>query len=240
MYTFKNILVCGDIHGVYDVIPKFIKKNGLNNCVVIVAGDFGIGFETPQKEINRLKYLSERLSFSNSFVFALRGNHDDPSYFDGNHNIVDNVILVKDYDIFNINGLNILCIGGAVSVDRYNRKPFFTGKGRGYWKDEIFIYDHDKVMALKNIDIVVTHSSPDFCYPYLKGSLKNWAIVDKKLYNDVGLERSQLTQLYYGLVENGNILKHWYYGHFHASNNMPYKETMFSALDINEIVDLKY
>ena len=45
MKYFDNILVCGDIHGDVNVITDFIKKMELHNCAIIVAGDFGIGFE---------------------------------------------------------------------------------------------------------------------------------------------------------------------------------------------------
>ena len=236
--TYKYLMVCGDIHGELDVIPNFIKKHELDNCAIIVAGDFGIGFESFKDEQRRIKYLSKRLAHTNSIVYAVRGNHDDPSYYLNEEFDTDNLKFVSDYTVLKLNDYNILCVGGAVSVDRSNRKPFIRGKGKGWWKDEIFVYDHDKASNLRNINIVVTHTSPDFCHPFTKGGIEHWLAQDIHLNSDVRFERASVTQLYYTLLENNDI-KTWYYGHFHDSYKMNYKGLEFINLDINEIQEIR-
>ena len=124
MNKFDYIFFCGDIHGEYDVIPNFIRDHKLYNVAVIVVGDFGIGFEVMKTEIKRLNYLNNRMKHTNSKLFAIRGNHDNPLYFTGEFD-KSNVKLLPDYTILNLNDNNILCIGGAISVDRKQRKSYF-------------------------------------------------------------------------------------------------------------------
>lgn len=230
----KVVLICGDIHGDLDVIPDYIKKHELNNVIVIQCGDFGIGFTNKYKEIKRLKYLSKRLGCYNSKVYVLRGNHDDPSYFmNGEYNITDNVILLKDYQVFNIDGFNYLPIGGGISIDRTNRWQWKTG----YWKDEIINYN-SIVENLTDIDIVISHSAPSIVYPIIKDNLTYWLAKDTNLERDINLERDTLTKIYENLIKNNNI-SHWYYGHFHYSYVEYHNNTKFRLLDINEIIEHK-
>ena len=237
---YEQILVCGDIHGDYDVIPDFIKTLQLNNIAVIVAGDFGIGFETDIKEIRRLKYLNDRLKVSNSTVFAVRGNHDDPSYFNDKENYdTEKVKLVADYSILKLNNYNILCIGGAISIDRTKRSGYVLNHGNNYWKDENIIYKPEITKNLKDIDIIITHSAPDFCEPLTKSNLKYWLDNDVQLNFDIFKERSTLTKIYNDLINNGNNLKTWYYSHFHHHYNSIIDNVKFVGLNINEFEEIK-
>lgn len=249
MIKFKNILVVGDTHGNWDVIPNKIRDYELDNCAVIIAGDFGIGFDSMIQEKKRLSWLTKRMKHSNSVVYAVRGNHDNPEYFTGKFDN-DNVNLVSDYTILNINGLNILCVGGAYSIDRTARRSYWHPKENSkksdtiainnYWSTEPFIYDHDKIMSMKNIHIVVTHTAPQICPPYIKTGLNSWIEKDKNIEQDCRIERAQVFQMYDNLVNNGNKITHWFYGHFHNHYKTPYNSTDFIGLDINEIAEINF
>lgn len=102
------------------------------------------------------------------------GNHDDPLFFE--EELIDYPYMktLPDYTIVHTKGHNVLCVGGAVSIDRqfrlsqmdYNR---ILGKNRLplYWGNESFRYDEEslRILDIENIEIdtVVTHSAPDFC-----------------------------------------------------------------------------
>jgi predicted phosphodiesterase len=246
MKNFNYILVFGDNHDHWEVFPNFIRDYGLTNCAVIVAGDFGIGFQPFTEELDKLKFFSKRLAHTDSVLFAVRGNHDNPQYFTGEFD-TNNIKLVPDYTVLNINNFNILCVGGAFSVDRTDRSSYVdfhkTKSGviakNNYWPNEVFVYDHDKVMSMKNINVVVTHTSPQFCPPYTKSNLGHWAAQDKEILKDCRIERAQLFQLYDNLFHNGNTISYWFYGHFHNSYKTPYLGTDFIGLDINEAFELK-
>lgn len=249
MKNFDLLLVCGDIHGDLDIIPNFIRDNDLNNCGVIIAGDFGIGFQSHQKELRRLEYLNNRLKNTNSQVYVVRGNHDNPMYFTGEYD-TDFVKLVPDYTILELNLLNILCVGGATSIDRTARNSYINKNntthslsinknGSDWWENEVFVYDKNKIKNLLNIDIVITHTAPNFTYPLIKGGLDYWIKNDSNLDGDITVERHNVTMLYNDLIERGNNISKWYYGHFHMSNKTYYNKTIFNVLNINEIQEIK-
>lgn len=236
---FKYILVCGDIHRQFDVIPNFIRDHKLNNCAIIVAGDFGIGFQEEKREAKFINYLNNRLNHTNSTIFVVRGNHDNPKYFlDENYN-TKYIKFVKDYTVLNLNNNNILCVGGAISVDRTSRAAYQFGKGSDWWKNEVINYDYDKLKELKNIDYVITHSSPHFSYPITKEGLYYWVDRDIHLLHEVEVERQLLTKIYEDLYIQGNKIKKWFYGHFHNSYKLPYNETDFICLNINEFMEIR-
>ena len=249
MKTFKNILVFGDNHCHWEVFPNIIRDYELDNCAVILAGDFGIGFEAMTDEVKRTFHLSKRMAHTDSVLYVVRGNHDNPEYFTGRFD-TDNLKLLPDYTVLNINGLNILCVGGAYSVDRTDRWSYFNPKENSkksdtiarnnYWATEPFVYDHDKVMSMKNINMVVTHSAPQICPPYTKQNLDFWAIADKNIVQDCRIERAQLFQLYDNLTQNGNKITHWFYGHFHSHYKTPYLGTDFIGLGINEVAEINF
>lgn len=236
MQKFDLIIVCGDIHGKYNEVLNFINKYDIKNTAIIIAGDFGIGFKHHLAEISGLNKFNNELKESNTTIFVVRGNHDDPSYFFGKYN-TSHIKFISDYTVLNINHINILCVGGAVSIDRTSRKKYTEGRGRDWWIDETFRLDLEKIKTLKNIDIVITHSSPSFAYPYIKRDFDDWAEKDEYLKEDVESERNDITTLYNNLIENNNIKK-WYYAHFHTHQEMFYDNTQFVCLDINDFKEI--
>ena len=234
---YDYLLMCGDIHGNFDVIPKFIKDNELSNCAVFQVGDFGVGFETEHNDNKKLLYLNGRMKHSNSDLFVIRGNHDKPSYFENEYN-QSNLFLLKDYSVVDINNIKILGIGGAISVDRTTRSGYWNEfKKHNYWRNEGVVVDYDKLSLLNDIDIVCTHTSPNFVTPLTKGGINEFLLKDKELDNDITEERHNMSMIYNKLIQKNNI-KNWYHGHFHRSCKSYINDTIFTSLNINEIVDL--
>lgn len=238
--TYKNLLICGDVHGDENVIPNFIRDRNLDTCAVFQAGDYGIGFETEHREERWLKYQNERMKNSDSDLFVIRGNHDDPKYFDGNTKM-SNITLLKDYTVVNINGWNVLGVGGAVSVDRTDRTSWWwhqakkTKSMNDWWVGEVVDFQEEILNELRDIDIIVTHSAPTFCPPLTKGNIKHWLAKDEELDTDISVERYLLTRMY-GILKQNNDISEWYYGHFHIGSKSYDEKTTFTALNINEIV----
>lgn len=242
---FENIILVGDIHGDLNIIAYHQKMNKITNSLYIQLGDFGIGFKNKFKEIQTLEYYNDIFKKKHNYVYAIRGNHDDPSYFDGSFD-KSNIKLVKDYSThsFNINGfnLNILFLGGAVSIDRIERKGYLTnGKnGSDWWKGEEFIFNPEQLKTFTNIDIVVTHTAPSICLPFSSGDIVNYyKNIDKNLETDLLNERELLTETYNILKENNN-LKYWIYGHFHKSLQDIKNDTKFICVDMNRFYSIQY
>ena len=239
------LIFSGDWHGEFKDVIKEIKRLDLRDCTIIQCGDFGIGFNPKKKEIKTLEFFNHTLKARNIKIYAIRGNHDDLSYF--NNDVYGNITLVKDYSVLNLEGLNILCVGGAISIDRLpnpdirniNGKPYKGRKeGTNYWKDEEFVLDIDKLKDLRNIDIIVTHSCPDFCQPITKGGIEKWIKHDPELKEDCDRERTNHTKMHEILKEH-NVIGKWFYAHFHFHNMEFIGITKFVLLDINEFYELR-
>lgn len=215
----KRLMFCGDIHGEFPTFFYNLKSIG-KNVLVVVCGDIGLGFYKPKYYLDTLSKYDKDLKDKNIYVAFVRGNHDDPSYFTEESPCPDlenlsNIVLVKDYQVVMTDLGNILCVGGARSVDRYWRIP-----GISYWaEEEIQKIPKTFFRALHNrdlyIDYVVTHSAPDFCEPKSKGGLDHFQLYDHMVISDCEKERSLLTTLYNKLIENEFEIKYWIYGHFH-------------------------
>lgn len=235
------IVFLGDIHGDFDKLIKYIKIYGLENCTIFQVGDFGIGFELYKKELSRLKFLNNFLKAHDIILYAIRGNHDDPAYFKGTDSnlIFSNIVLVPDYTILNLEGKNILCIGGAISIDR---KPKINYKGRKegstYWSDEEFVFDEEKIRTFRNIDIVVTHTAPSFVEPIFKIGAEDWFNSDITLEEELDLERNNMSNMFFILKQNNKIQNH-FYGHFHFSHNDVFDGIAHKLLDIFEFSELR-
>lgn len=252
----KNVVVCGDIHGDFNgVIGKLCLQYQLENTLLIVAGDCGFGFN----EVGYYKEVAKRhrkpLHDSNNWVVFVRGNHDNPAYFDGKAINHKRFIAVPDYSIIQAAGLTILCVGGAISIDRqYRIKAWQQNKGRFpapsdqdplepnyYWENESPILDTEKLSVIGEkfkVDAVITHTAPSFCELQSKLGLASWCLNDKNLMDDVNVERAIMDQLYQYLKEANHPISHWCYGHFHQSWHQNINGTFFKLLDILEFHQL--
>jgi len=185
---------------------------------------------------------------NNVHVWAIRGNHDYKPYFDNDPFGFTNIHLVADYTVLNLADKKILCIGGAVSVDREFRYTKKQKQGiyennigiESWWPDEIFVLDIDKLKELRDINIMVTHTCPDYCPPdntfglgyFVEGIIKETG--DNQLRTDLNFERNQVTQAF-NIVKMNNDIEFAYYGHFHKSDNINILGTKHRLLKVNEL-----
>lgn len=221
----------GDIHGDFNEIAYFAQKNTEKEPTTLIqVGDFGAGFH--RDFLLDMEHLNNTLAEFNITLYAIRGNHDDPKFFDGTHNWT-NIKLLPDYTVMVIEGKRILFIGGATSIDRLQRTPDKT-----WWDGEVFNLDVDKLSEYENIDVVVTHTAPRFAFPIGFNSLvMSFAAYDSKLINDLTNERNALA-VAYDTLKQKNKIKKWFYGHFHSTETTYYEDTNFHLLGINQFDQL--
>ncbi|HRW20652.1 MAG TPA: metallophosphoesterase family protein [Bacteroidales bacterium] len=232
----KHLIICGDVHGKFREFG-YRLKNFIENAIVIVAGDVGMGFHKPGYYRDEFTKLNKTLVKKNIVVFFVRGNHDDPEYFRWETPLNDelsNIMLVPDYYTLKTGAGNVLCVGGAISIDRKHRVI-----DESYWAGEPCIYDEDAINELEDkIDVVVTHTAPDYVKPFTKLGIENWTFYDRELETDCLIERGVMNNIYQQLKEKGHKVKYWGYGHFHMSNQMDYEDTRFICCDELELVEL--
>lgn len=247
----ESIVVCGDIHGEFSsLVHKVISSNRISHAAVIVAGDCSFGFYrfNYYNDLYKLK-LHRKLSDADVQIFMMRGNHDDPEYF--NKRLIDYPFFktVPDYSVLQTASHNILCVGGAISIDRGPRiSKMQLDKILGkealplYWEDEPILFSEKELdfLSLHNIkiDTVITHSAPSFCPPFQKGLVESFATKDESLLSDIRKERENTERLYTWLANHNHPLRNWFYGHFHDSAIWQQDQTTFTMLNIMELRNL--
>lgn len=246
----KSLVICGDIHG--DFVPLVYEisvRYGMHDTLVIVAGDCGFGFEKPNAYDNTFRRIEKRLVQNNCWIAMVRGNHDDPAYFelqaDGNTPIHHaRWRTVPDYAVIQACGRTVLCVGGAVSVDRQIRlREMKRHVGKlCYWSNETVRYDAEALDAIRDaglqVDIVVTHTAPSICEFKSKQGLATWAQYDATLLDDCDAERSAMDKILVHLKHDRHPLERWYYGHFHNSWHSEIDGVWFKMLDVTELLEV--
>lgn len=227
----RNLIFYGDSHGENDIFIKNIIKFEIKNTDIIHVGDFNVGFQSLEKQLKELGQINDFLNTKNNHLYIVRGNHDNPSWFLGNIIEYSNIDLVQDYTLLNIQGKNIFCVGGAISL---NRMKLVTNKT--WWHNENFLLDKEKIPSEK-IDILVTHSAPDIALPFGVNSplVSYFAENDDTLIDGIITERKELTILYESINKNDRFLS--IYGHFHNSYFLEIEDSRFRGLDCHEIYE---
>ncbi len=268
IYKFKEqpLLVFTDIHGYFDAIENHIESHDIRNCVMVIAGDIGLGFKPFNQYIDIFGKINKFLRLRNITLLLLRGNHDDPTYFSEGKINFSNVKTIPDYSIIsiyyegddNFEGLpkfNVLCVGGGVSIDRLRRIDGFESRKKlfkdffpnatdeevldkvypSYWVDEIPIYREDILDEIKNdginIEHVITHTCPSFCFPTHKNNIQLWLKIDEGLNSILDYERTTMSLIYNKIIEDKHTLTSWVYGHFHWRHDETIKGVKFITLD---------
>ena len=247
----QGIVVSGDIHGDFtSLVYKCCVQYGMTDTLIIVAGDCGFGFENPSYYEDVYKKCRNKLSKANNWIVFVRGNHDNPAYFNDQHIKHARWMTIPDYSIIKACGHTILCVGGATSIDRAlrmaSKKYHLPTKDNpliptSYWLNEQPVFDQERLDVIdKNhaIDVVITHTSPSFCALTSHNFLEDWIMVDPALLDDLKNERQVMDDIYNYLYTKNHPLRYWYYGHFHESWHEQINDTMFHLLDIMELREI--
>ena len=224
----NNIYFCGDIHGeLRKLVWSLVERYKLKNISVVVCGDFGVGFGKPNSMNVLYSSVSDRLEKNNITIYTIRGNHDDPSWFDGKHDYT-RLKFIVDNNPIDIEGWNIYPIGGATSIDRdYRLDLERTIDTKVFWEGEI-ITKVDKYPG--KADIIVSHTAPISFEPVVlrEGN------VSEEIYNQIVDERTYLDNII------GNMrISYWFYGHFHNNYSGNIGDMIYHGLGIDELFELR-
>ena len=225
------ILVTGDIHGTngFKNLRKLKKLPLDHDDYLIILGDFGviwhdISTEYYDKNQEGLNWLRNNVDCSILFV---DGNHENfnrlqkyavSSWQGGKvHHINDQVTHLMRGQVFNIEGNSFFTMGGAKSIDKYNRKENIS-----WWSQEEpsmkellgGIENLEKVDF--KVDYVLTHEAP--------------AHIVKK----IGYDGQDIANKYFSslLIEHGLKFKRWYFGHYHLDIRINNFSCLFKDIEI--------
>lgn len=223
----------GDIHGSPWGIRRFCERAKLTeDDIVVLLGDVGLNYFCDKRDDNAKSVLA---GLKPSFL-CIHGNHEMRPWHIDSYMLkpwkggqiwmqeqYPNLMFARDGEIFFIDGLNYLVIGGAYSVD----KNYRLANGYGWWEDEqpsdeIKAFVEKQIMA-RSIDIVLSHTCPykyeprETFLPFVDQSK-----VDKS------------TELWLDTIEEKLNYKTWYCGHWHIDKIVDKLHFLFHSFESAE------
>ena len=236
VFDQSTTYVIGDVHGKWQGIVNNCRRYNITNSLLIQCGDFGLGFHPLEEELRSIDYVNVQLAMYNNVLLAIRGNHDNPSFFNSTHQWFSNIWLLKDYTtIVNIKkDLYILCIGGGVSLDRHIRKQDVN-----WWQNERFVLNKQLLDEINiPIDTVITHICPQFAVPNVQVFECINTVKTPEAFEESVEETKQMTKVYEKLNTRNHIVN-WFHGHFHMSKLQVINNTKFTSLSELEFKELR-
>lgn len=236
----NKLYACGDIHGDTNELTYEIIKRDLKDCTIILLGDVGI---FRYRDYKRYKYLDTTCSERNITVYALRGNHDNPGFFNDLTNPIikrfwekfTNFKPLKDLTILLTSNRNkILTLPGAISRDRCTRKnwrrtyvhEYDYYRGGDWWPKEIIPQLPED---LGEFDAILSHNGPIPC----RGIITipdSFKAQDEAVESDIAQEQKYLHNIQVKLKP-----KVWWFGHYHNQYDYESNNTKYRILAISEL-----
>lgn len=164
------IYYTGDIHGDESKILYFARRMELTeDDIIVILGDVGANYSRDLHDI----LMKLALSKVKPTIFCIHGNHEIrpaniPSYKTKKWNggtvwyeyQFPNLLFAKDGEIYDIEGLKHLVIGGAYSVD----KDRLIKQGYGWWPDEqpseAVKCKVGKQIKRQHVNVILSHTCP--------------------------------------------------------------------------------
>jgi 3-oxoacid CoA-transferase subunit A len=225
------IYITSDTHGRFNHLTDFLLSDEITESdVLIILGDTGFNYDAvPGSGLRR----KAPMNWYNVPILCIQGNHElRPHHIDTyrevewNGGIVyredkyPNLLFAKDGEIYTIEGLRHIAIGGAYSVDKYYRLT----RGYGWWQDEqpseeIKAYVESQ-LASNPIDIILSHTCP-FKYEPIEMFLS-------------GIDQSTVdtsTEHWLDQIEETTDYKAWYCGHWHVDKRVDKMHFLFHSIE---------
>lgn len=225
------IYITGDTHGDFSRIERFCERvHPTSDDVMIILGDAGFNYYGGRRD----QRAKERMSQMPITIFSIHGNHEMRPATIPTYRLVEwhggmvyqeeafpNLLFAMDGEVYDLNGLKAIVIGGAYSVDKYYRLTM----GWNWWADEQpspeirgkveqVLDDHDW-----KIDVVLSHTTPlkyepvEVFLPQIDQSK-----VDKS------------TETWLDSIENRLTYQHWYAGHYHTEKDIDKLTLLFESI----------
>ena len=213
------IYFTGDIHGEPKRVIKFAEKMQLTSeDTIVILGDVGANyFQDFRDEITKKKLNDVGVT-----ILCIHGNHEIRPATISTYTIKDwkggkiwfedkypNLLFAKDGEIYTLEDMRYLVVGGAYSVDKYYR----LAMNRGWWADEQpsdeIKHFVDKQIAKNEIDVVLSHTCP-----------LNFEPIEAFL---PGIDQSSVdksTEIWLDSIEEKTAYKAWLCGHWHIDKSV--------------------
>lgn len=227
------IYITADPHGDFRAIKRFATANGLTaDDTVVVLGNAGANYYMNERDRQTKKAVSK----IPATLLCIHGNHEarpqslpelyhESEWHGGTVFVEDalpNLLFARDGEIYDLDGVSAIAIGGAYSVDKFYR----LSRGWSWFADEQpddAVKRHvEEVLEARGwrVDCVLTHTCPQRFEPteaFLEGV--DQSSVDKS------------TELWLGEIERKLDYRKWYCGHWHISKRVERLRFMFQEIE---------
>ena len=233
------IYLTGDTHGDFQRIAHFCARMHTKpSDIMIILGDAGINFSGGWRDLHKKEFIS-KLPIT---LFCIHGNHEQrpstiPSYAEMEwhggtvyaEEQFPSIMFAKDGEVYDLDGMQAIAIGGAYSIDWILRIPW-----RSWWPDEqpspeIKSRVESKLNQLDwKVDVVLSHTVPLKHEPvevFLPG-------IDQR-------EVDKSTERWLDSIEDRLKYGKWYAGHYHVAKSVDQLQIMFEDYDVIKPPDLK-
>jgi 3-oxoacid CoA-transferase subunit A len=227
------IYITGDTHRDFRWVEHLCRNFSVTvDDVLVILGDVGINFFGDPKDTN----LKNQLAKLPLTLLCVHGNHEirpntikgykETKHFDGvvyQQAKYPNILFAKCGEIYTLAGKKCLVVGGAYSVDKFDR---LKDNPPYWWEDEQpsdKIKQHTQTQLERvnwKVDYVFSHTCPlsDTPYEDLVFSSRSQILIDKS------------TEEWLESIKNKLTYTKWYCGHFHI--NKPRDKMQFLYKDI--------
>lgn len=223
-----SVYITGDVHGDFSELQQWCyAMQPKKKDIIVILGDVTLNYFGDWRDHNRKK-LANALDPE---IFCIHGNHEMRPEDAGYYELIDwhggkvwrqpefpNLIFAKDGEIYELDGKNVIALGGAYSVDKYYRLAY------GYrWfpteqpSDEIKKFAEDQLArAGWKVDAVFSHTCP-YKYRPVEAMLPN---LDQKTVDTT-------TEEWLDQIEERLDYRKWYCGHWHINKRINKIEFLF-------------
>jgi len=223
----------GDIHGSPFKLQVFCRYMELTEKdTIVILGDVGANYYGGKRD----KQFKEQIAKLAPTIFCIHGNHEQrpaniPSYKAKEWNDgpvwyeeeYPNLLFARDGNIYVIDGIRYLVIGGAFSVD----KNYRLSRGYGWWADE---QPSEEIkarvgrrVANSGLDVILSHTCP-FKYEPREAFLP-------------GIDQSEVdssTEEWLDTIEESVDYKAWFCGHWHIDKRIDKMHFLYDEFESDE------
>ena len=228
------VYITGDIHGSMDPLHRlFMRFSPSKEDIIVLLGDVGINYTGTLRDVE----CKQQMKKLGATFFCIHGNHENrpqniASYHEkewhGGRVMYEeahpNILFPVDGDVFDIEGKQCLVIGGAYSVDKFQR----LRNGWKWWPDEQpspAIKEHtEEQIRKRHIDVIFSHTCPAKYIPtecFL-------SCIDQS-----SVDRS--TEEWLDSIEEAVDYKAWYLGHWHTDKHIDRLHFLFESVETLDI-----
>ena len=227
------VYITGDIHGEVYRVSEMIEKYEITpNDVIVILGDVGMNYYGNKHGDRRNK---KRLNNFGIPILCIHGNHEmrpetlityrEEPWMGGTVYFEEefpNLFFAKDGEIYDLEGIKAIAIGGAYSVDKWYRLQ----RNIHWFPDEQPSVEIKTRVEKKlddlgwQIDAVLTHTCP---YGYIPREAFMSCVDQSTVDNS--------TELWLDTLEKKLNYKAWYCGHWHIEKRIDKIHFLFESVE---------